>query len=48
MSGIGSYKILSYTCMIHQTKVIKQLKVKIENDSAQICPKNLGKGIVFQ
>lgn len=43
-----NYKILNYTCIIHQTKVIKQLKVKIENDSARICPKNLGKGIVFQ
>lgn len=48
MKEDGSYKILNYTCIIHQTKVIKQLKVKIENDSARICPKNLAKGIIFQ
>lgn len=44
----GTYKILNYTCLIHQTKVIKQLKVKIENDTARICPKNISKGIIFQ
>ena len=44
----GRYKILNYTCLIQQTKVIKQLKVKIENDTARICPKNLAQGIIFQ
>ena len=44
----GRYKILNYTCLIQQTKVIKQLKVKIENDTARICPKNLSKGLIFQ
>ena len=44
----GPYKILNYTCLIQQTKVIKQLKVKIENDTARICPKNLAQGIIFQ
>ena len=44
----GTYKILNYTCLIQQTKVIKQLKVKIENDTARICPKNLAQGIIFQ
>lgn len=44
----GTYKILNYTCIIQQTKVIKQLKVKIENDTARICPKNLAQGIIFQ
>jgi hypothetical protein len=48
MKGEGSYKILNYTCLIQQTKVIKQLKVKIENDTARICPKNLAQGIIFQ
>ncbi len=44
----GNYKILVYSCLIQQTKVIKQLRVKIENDTARICPKNLAKGIIFQ
>ena len=44
----GRYKILNYTCLIQQTKVIKQLKVKIENDTARICPKNISKGLIFQ
>ena len=44
----GRYKILNYTCLIQQTKVIKQLKVKIENDTARICPKNISKGLMFQ
>ena len=44
----GPYKILNYTCLIQQTKVIKQLKVKIENDTARIYPKNLAQGIIFQ
>ena len=48
MKGEGTYKILNYTCLIQQTKVIKQLKVKIENDTARICPKNLAQGIIFQ
>ena len=48
MKGEGRYKILNYTCLIQQTKVIKQLKVKIENDTARICPKNISKGLIFQ
>ena len=48
MKGEGTYKILNYTCLIQQTKVIKQLKVKIENDTARICPKNISKGLIFQ
>jgi hypothetical protein len=48
MKEEGKFKILNYTCLIQQTKVIKQLKVKIENDTARICPKNLAQGIIFQ
>jgi len=48
MKDEGEFKILNYTCLIHQTKVIKQLKVKIENDTARICPKNISKGLIFQ
>ena len=48
MKDEGEFKILNYTCLIQQTKVIKQLKVKIENDTARICPKNISKGLIFQ
>jgi hypothetical protein len=48
MKEEGKFKILNYTCFIQQTKVIKQLKVKVENDTARICPKNLAQGIIFQ
>ncbi len=48
MKGEGEFKILNYTCVIQQTKVIKQLKVKIEYDTARICPKNISKGLIFQ
>lgn len=48
MKEDGEFKILNYTCIIQQTKVIKQLKVKIENDTVRICPKNISKGLVFQ
>jgi hypothetical protein len=48
MKEEGKFKILNYKCLIQQTKVIKQLKVKIENDTARICPKNLAQGIIFQ
>ncbi len=40
--------ILTYTCQIAQTKVIKQLKVIVENDTARIVPKDLMKGFIFQ
>ena len=48
MKDEGEFKLLNYTCLIQQTKVIKQLKVKIEYDTARICPKNLSKGLIFQ
>lgn len=48
MKSEGEFNILNYTCLIQQTKVIKQLKVKIENDTARICPKNISKGLIFQ
>jgi hypothetical protein len=48
MKEEGSFQILNYTCIIQQTKVVKQLKVKIENDTARIFPKNLEQGIIFQ
>ena len=40
--------VLTYSCQIAQTKVVKQLKVVIENDTARISPKNLRNGELFQ
>jgi hypothetical protein len=40
--------ILTYTCQIAQTKVVKQLKVVVENDTARVVPKDLMKGFIFQ
>jgi hypothetical protein len=40
--------VLTYTCQIAQTKVIKQLKVVVENDTARIIPSNLLQGKIFQ
>jgi hypothetical protein len=40
--------VLTYSCQIAQTKVVKQLKVVIENDTARIAPKNLMNGELFQ
>jgi hypothetical protein len=40
--------VLTYTCLIAQTKVIKQLKVVVENDTARIIPSNLLQGKIFQ
>lgn len=44
----GPHYTLTYTCQIAQTKVIKQLKVVVENDTARIVPKDLLKGFIFQ
>ena len=40
--------VLTYSCQIAQSKVVKQLKVVIENDTARIAPKNLMNGELFQ
>ena len=39
--------LLNYTCDINATKIVKQLKVVIESDTARICPSNLEKGLIF-
>ena len=44
----GPNYILTYTCQIAQTKVVKQLKVVVENDTARVVPKDLMKGFIFQ
>jgi len=44
----GPNYTLTYTCQIAQTKVVKQLKVVVENDTARIIPKDLLKGQIFQ
>lgn len=48
MRDSSDCKILSYSCQIDATKVIKRLVVKIENDTARIVPSNLAKGNIFQ
>lgn len=51
LSGATNNKpnyVLTYTCQIAQTKVIKQLKVVVENDTARIIPSNLLQGKIFQ
>ena len=40
--------ILNYTCIIEATKVVKQLDVVIENDSAKIKPFDISKGLIFK
>ena len=44
----GPNYTLTYTCQIAQTKVIKQLKVIVENDTARIIPSALPSGQIFQ
>lgn len=44
----GPTYTLTYTCQIAQTKVIKQLKVIVENDTARVVPKDLLKNEIFQ
>ncbi len=43
----GPNYTLTYTCQIAQTKVVKQLKVVVENDTARVVPKDLLRGQVF-
>lgn len=44
----GPNYTLTYTCQIAQTKVVKQLKVVVENDTARVIPKDLLRGEIFQ
>ncbi len=51
LSGLrqdGDSKLLTYTCIISATKVIKQLRVVIENDTARIVPLNPQLGEIFE
>ena len=43
----GSHFLLTYLCNISQTKVVKQLKVIVENDTARIMPNNILAGQIF-
>ena len=47
MNKSDSCFILSYVCAIDATKVVKRLKVKIEQDTARIVPSDLSKGMIF-
>ena len=44
----GPNYTLTYNCQIAQTKVVKQLKVEVENDTARVVPKDLLRGEIFQ
>lgn len=44
----GPNYTLTYTCQIAQTKVVKQLKVVVDNDTARVVPKDLLRGEIFQ
>jgi hypothetical protein len=43
----GPHYTLTYTCQIAQTKVVKQLKVVVENDTARIIPSAILNGKIF-
>ena len=44
----GPNYTLTYICRIVQTKVVKQLKVVVENDTARVVPKDFKSGTIFQ
>jgi hypothetical protein len=44
----GNRYTINYLCQIAQTKVVKQLNVVVEDDTARVVPMNLKAGIVFQ
>jgi hypothetical protein len=44
----GNRYTINYVCQIAQTKVVKQLNVIVEDDTARVVPMNLKAGIVFQ
>jgi hypothetical protein len=46
-SNEGPNFVLVYICQIAQTKVVKQLKVVVENDTARVVPKDLLNGKIF-
>ncbi|MDP4798314.1 MAG: hypothetical protein NWR50_05555 [Crocinitomicaceae bacterium] len=51
LSGLrqeGNFKLLTYTCRINATKVIKQLRVVIEDDTARIVPFNPELDLIFE
>ena len=43
----SSIQKLNYICIISQTKVVKQLRVSVQNDTARIIPKDLKSGLIF-
>jgi len=44
----GSRYTINYLCQIAQTKIVKQLSVVIEDDTARVVPMNLKAGIIFK
>lgn len=51
LSGLrqeGNFKLLTYTCSINATKIIKQLRVVLEDDTAKIVPSHPKLGLIFE
>ena len=44
----GNRYTINYLCQIAQTKVVKQLNVIVEDDTARVAPMNLKAGIIFK
>jgi len=44
----GNRYTINYLCQIAQTKVVKQLSVIVENDTARVVPMNLKAGEIFK
>jgi hypothetical protein len=44
----GNRYTINYLCQIAQTKVVKQLNVIVEDDTARVVPKDLKPGQIFQ
>jgi hypothetical protein len=44
----GNRYTINYLCQIAQTKVVKQLNVIVEDDTARVVPMNLKAGIIFK
>jgi hypothetical protein len=44
----GNRYTINYLCQIAQTKVVKQLNVIVEDDTARVAPMNLKAGLIFK
>lgn len=44
----GNRYTINYVCQIAQTKIVKQLSVIVEDDTARVEPMNLKSGLIFK